>query len=153
MYSREEASRLRQEFFTALGEYMSPILSADNEKVNWLNYKTGEKHLFFRMSTSNRDASIGILLTHPDPEIQAFYFDTFLSLKSVFEGEIAKDWLWQLHTIDENGKIVSRIYTKIEGVSVLRREDWPALISFFKPRLIALDSFWTLVKYQFEALR
>lgn len=132
---------------------MSPVLSADHEKVNWLNYKTGEKHIFFRMTASNRDASIGILINHPDPEIQSFYFETFNSLKVVFEEEVGKDWIWQLHGFDENGKMVSRIYTQIEGVSVMRREDWPALISFFKPRLIALDGFWSLVKFQFEELR
>jgi len=29
--------------------------------------------------------------------------------------------------------------------------DWPAMISFLKPRVIALDQFWNLVKEEFEA--
>ncbi|RYZ23162.1 MAG: DUF4268 domain-containing protein, partial [Chitinophagaceae bacterium] len=36
---------------------------------------------------------------------------------------------------------------------IFRREDWPELISFFKPRIVALDAFWSEAKYFFEALR
>jgi hypothetical protein len=35
-------------------------------------------------------------------------------------------------------------------VSILQKNDWPALISFFKTRIIALDEFWSSVKYDFE---
>ena len=41
MYSKQELSRIREEFWTSFGRYMQPILSADGEKVNWVNYKTG----------------------------------------------------------------------------------------------------------------
>jgi hypothetical protein len=41
----------------------------------------------------------------------------------------------------------------LEDVSVFRKEDWPQMISFFKPRLIALEAFWTQARYAFEALR
>jgi hypothetical protein len=47
---------------------------------------------------------------------------------------------------------VSRIYTAAEGVNIYRKEDWPAIISFFKPRIIALDAFWTEVKEGFMYL-
>ena len=49
MFSRQEASQLRKEFWTAFGTYMKPVPSAEGEKVNWLNYKTGEKDVFFKM--------------------------------------------------------------------------------------------------------
>ncbi len=32
-------------------------------------------------------------------------------------------------------------------------EQWHDLIAFFKPRIIALDAFWTDAKYSFDALR
>ena len=153
MYSRQEASQLRQEFWTAFGQYMQPILSAEGEKINWINYKSGEKHIFFRMQADNKKAFIGIELTHPDPDIQQLYFEQFSELKKFLFAETNEEWDWVLHTYDDIGKQVSRIGTILTPINVFKRDDWPALITFFKPRIIALDGFWSNVKYSFEALR
>lgn len=153
MYTRQEASRLRQEFWTTFGQYMQPIPSSEGEKIAWLNYKTGEKNIYFRMQADNTKASIAIEITHPDPDLQDLYFEQFKELKTILHNTLDEEWHWVLHTTDEYGKTISRIYTELSGVSVFKKEDWPGLISFFKPRIIALDEFWSLVKYGFEALR
>jgi hypothetical protein len=41
----------------------------------------------------------------------------------------------------------------MQPVNLFNRDDWPALISFFKPRLVALDEFWNGAQYAFEELR
>jgi hypothetical protein len=153
MYSKEQASQLRQTFWTTFGQYIAPQPSAEGLKINWVNYKTGIKHLNFRMQAENRSASIGIELSHPDTGIQELFFEQFKELRLILAGAINEDWEWVLHTHDEYGKTISRIYTQINGISILNRNDWPALISFFKPRIIALDEFWNDAKYSFEALK
>jgi hypothetical protein len=153
MYSRQQASQLRQEFWTSFGQYMSPVLSAEGEKINWTNYKTGEKDIYFKMHADNKTASIAIELTHKDAGIQQLYFEQFEELKKILESTLEEGWTWQLHTHNGNGKLLSRIYTELDGVSIFKKEDWPLLISFFKPRIIALDEFWSSVKFGFEALR
>ena len=153
MYSKQEASQLRQEFWTVFGQYMSPILSAEGEKVNWVNYKTAEKNIVFRMRADNKIASIGIEVTHNDKDIQQLYFEQLLQFKNLFSDTVNEQWNWQLHTFDEQGRIISRIYIEKSGVSIYQKKDWPELISFFKPRIIALDTFWSSVKYVFENLR
>ena len=40
-----------------------------------------------------------------------------------------------------HGKTVSRIGMQLKNVNVFREEDWPVIISFLKPRMIALDFF------------
>ena len=153
MYSKQEASLIKQEFWTAFGKYMSPVLSAEGEKINWINYKTGEKSIYFRMNADNKKASIGIELTHKDEDIQVLYFEHFQTLKSLLRKSLGEEWIWKLHTKDELGKTISFIYTEIENVSIFKKEDWPVLISFFKPRIIALDEFWSTAKWSFEAMR
>ena len=153
MYSKQEAARLKQEFWTAYGQYMSPVLSAEGEKVNWVNYKTGEKDIRFRMIADTRSAEIAIELSHKDRDIQQLYFEQFRELKKILDASLTEEWKWQLHTADEWGHAVSRIGTRLEGVSVYKKEDWPQLISFFKQRMVALDAFWSQVKYSFESLR
>jgi hypothetical protein len=153
MYSRQQASELRQAFWTAFGKYMQPILSAEGEKVNWVNYKTGEKNIYFRMNAGNRSSSIAIEITHTDIELQQLYFEQFGQLKTLLHRALNEEWNWQLHFNDENGKVISRIYKELNNVSLFNQNDWPALISFFKPRIIALDEFWSSARYGFEALR
>jgi hypothetical protein len=105
------------------------------------------------MHADNKFASIGIEISHKDAEIQQLYFHQFEQLKKVFESTVGDDWNWQLHDYDENGRLISRIYKEKTGVSIFKKEDWPGLISFFKPHIMALDEFWNMVKYSFESLR
>ena len=153
MYTRQQAAQLKQAFWTTFGHYMNPVLSAEGEKINWINYKTGEKNIFFRMAADNKRATMSIELTHKDTEIQQLYFEQFVQFKKLLEAETAEKWHWLLHATDEYGKTVSKIYTELSGISVFKKEDWPNLISFFKQRIIALDEFWSHVKYAFESLR
>ena len=153
MYSKQEASQLRQEFWTTFGQYMRPVLSAEGEKVNWINYKTGEKNISFRIHAENKNAVIAIELTHKDKEIQQLYFEQFLQFKNLFEEVMNEEWEWRLHAYDEHGKFISKIFKEKTDVSIFQKQDWPELISFFKPRIIALDEFWSSVKYGFESLR
>lgn len=153
MYTREQASKLRQAFWTAFGQYMSPVLSAEGMPTNWINYKTGLKNVYFRMQADKKLATIGIEMTQPDSEIQQMFFEQFEALKEMLHEAVGEEWIWDLHTYDENGKVISRIYTELRGGSVFKQDDWPALISFFKPRIIALDAFWNDAKYSFDELR
>ncbi|MGZ3765266.1 MAG: DUF4268 domain-containing protein [Mucilaginibacter sp.] len=153
LYSKDEVSQLKQTFWTTFGQYIAPQFSAEGMKVNWVNYKTGIKYLYFKMDAGKRSASIAIEISHPDTGIQGLFFEQFLELKTILHTVLQEDWEWQLHDIGENGKITSRIVRHTHGVSIFNKNDWPALISFFKPRIIALDEFWSDAKYAFDGLR
>lgn len=153
MFSRQESAKIKKEFWTVFGQYMLPILSSDGEKVNWVNYRTGEKDIYFRLNADNKKATVAIELTHKDEEIRQIYFEQFMQFRNVLEQSVGEEWTWQLHAQDEHGKTFSRIFRDHENVNILKKEDWPELISFFKPRILALDEFWNHVKYGFETLR
>ena len=151
MYTREEASAIRQEFWTAFGKYMNPVPSAEGLKINWINYHTRVRDVHFRMDAGAKSAMISISLEHRDPGLQELFFEQFLELKELLHSTLEEEWEWQLHaTVD--GRMISRIYKEISGVSVFNKNDWPELISFFKARIIALDSFWEDARYSFESL-
>lgn len=153
MYSKDQASQLKQAFWTTFGQYIAPQLSAEGLKINWINYKTGIRHLFFKMQADNRCAFIAIEIAHPDPAIQELMFEQFREFQKIFEDVAGKDWIWQLHTADENGKTISRISKTLKDVSIFKQEDWPSLISFFKPGIIALDEFWCDAQYSFDIFK
>jgi len=153
MYSRQEASQLRQEFWTAFGLYMQPIPSADGGKVNWINYKTGEKDIYFRLSAGTCRAFIALQLAHRDEGIRQIYYEQLLQLRPLLDGEAKTPWEWSAAAEDEEGRAFAGAVQALDDVSIFRREDWPRLISFFKPRLLELDRFWSEAKYVFESLR
>ena len=105
------------------------------------------------MHTANRSASIAIEVAHPDPGIRELFFEQFKELKNLLHGTLGEEWEWQPEYQDSNGKTISSIYKQLDGASVFNKNDWPALISFFKPRIIALDVFWSDAKYAFDALK
>lgn len=151
MYSKHEISQIRQEFWTVFGQYMAPVPSAEGEKINWINYKTGVKHLYFKMEADQTIASVAITLTHPALDVQKLYYDHLLQFKKLLHDTTGEEWMWSLH-VTEEGKVLSRIFTELAGVNIFDKENWPALISFFKQRLIKLDEFWSQVRYGFEVL-
>lgn len=105
------------------------------------------------MEADNKNATIAIELTQKDRDIQQLYFEQFEQIKNIFRAAAGEGWTWRLHTTDDHGNMVSKIYTEKTGVSVFRKEDWPELISFFKVHILALDRFWSEAKYSFESLR
>jgi len=153
MFTREEASRIREEFWTAFGKYMSPVLPAEGLKVNWVNYHTGLKDVYFRMDAGQKSAAIYISIEHRDPGIQELYFEQFIEFRNLLHATLEEEWSWQLHEPVDGGRVISRIYKEMSGVSVFNKNHWPKLISFFKPRMIALDGFWENAKYSFESLK
>ncbi|MEZ2339218.1 DUF4268 domain-containing protein [Mucilaginibacter sp. RCC_168] len=153
MYSKDEASQIRQAFWTAFGQYIAPQLSADGLRINWINYKTGIKHLNFKMQTGNRHAYIAIEISHPDAGMQELMFEQFKELKTVLDSSLNEEWEWELHTRNESNKLISRIIKTLPSASIFNRNDWPALISFFKPRITALDEFWSVAQYSFEVFK
>jgi hypothetical protein len=146
MYSRQQASQIRKTFWTRFGQYMRPLPGASGETINWLNYKTGIRHIYFRMDVTNEEAAVSIELKHPDLTNQDFYFEKFQQARNILEDIVGEKWQWLPHQNDEDGATVSRITTKLPGVNIFNEADWPAIISFLKPRIMALDEFWEIVK-------
>jgi len=153
MYSRAEASKMKEAFWTAFGRFLSINPNSEGEKVNWLNYATGYKDVYFRMDADQKKASISIQLRHGDALLRSLYFDRFDELHTLFVEAMGEDWIWEPEAEDEYGRSISKIYIELPGVNVFNQADWPQIISFLRPRMVALDGFWNDVKDAFEELR
>jgi hypothetical protein len=149
MYTRNEASAIRKKFWTSFGQYMRPVKSASGESVNWLNYKTGIRHLYFRMDADTKTAAIAIELRQPEETLRQQYYQQLLQVKTILEGSTNEKWNWQPDTTDEDGTPLSRIGTVLQHVNIMNESDWPAIIAFLKPRIMALDEFWEMARESF----
>lgn len=153
LYSKEETRQLKEKFWTKFGQYLAVVPSAEGEQVNWVNYKTGVKHLYFKMHATNKYAQVAITIAHPDQGIRNLMFSQFKALKVVLEDTLQEEWDWIEDDSDEYGKVTAVIRITKYGVSIFNQNDWPELISFFKPRIIALDEFWDTANYSFDIFK
>ncbi|PZP45250.1 MAG: DUF4268 domain-containing protein [Pseudopedobacter saltans] len=153
MYSRDEKVKLKQAFWTAFGQYMKgvPVFDEEGKSKNWLNYKTGVRGIRFKTDATDKYAYIGIELIHKDEEERQLVYDQLVSMKAILTQHLEEEWTWEQDFVDGFGKNSSRIYTELRPTNVFRQEEWPALISFFKPRILALDAFWDDAKSFFES--
>lgn len=150
MYSKQEASAIKRKFWTVFGQYMKPVRSATGEIINWVNYKTGIRDIFFRMEATTFNASISIEITHKDPGLRKMFFDKFRDTRTVLEETAGNDWIWQENYTDEHGRQTGKISKDLPGVNILNENDWPAIISFLKKEIIAIDQYWSFAKDMFE---
>ena len=134
------------------GQYMRPVPSASGEKVNWINYKTGIKGIFFKTNADNNQAVVSIEISLPDKVLQQHYFQQFLNFKKAFEQAAGKDWEMKPSFITEHGTDISRISTELNNVNIFRETDWPEIISFLKKNMMALDVFWSEFGAAFEMI-
>ncbi|GAB2809597.1 hypothetical protein GCM10027043_06060 [Ferruginibacter profundus] len=147
MYSKTETAQLTTQFWTSLGQYLKPVPSASGGPVNWINYKTGVRYIHFKMEVDTNRAVIAIEISHPHPAERLQCYHQFVALKKILAP--AFNWQWN-ETVHTGHKTISSISLQLDHVNILHPADWPAIISFLKPRIIALDAFWDMVKDGFE---
>jgi Domain of unknown function (DUF4268) len=148
MYSKEQTAKLTTQFWTNFGQYLKPIPGAAGQPVNWINYNTGIRNIHFKMEVTTTKAVIAIEISHTKESERLQCYHQFVALKKILETTIPS-WHWN-ETLATNHKTISSITQQLDDVNILNQADWPAIISFLKPRIIALDEFWDLVKDGFE---
>lgn len=143
MYSKKQAGEVHNRFWEAFGKYMSPVPSASGGRISWTNYNTGLRALHFKMHVTGAEAYIGIEMDISElGGIHVEYFNRFHVLKDALEATIGEKWHWEQESRNMNGEAVGRIFMRMDNVNIYDERDWPRIISFLKPRIIALDRFW-----------
>lgn len=153
MYTKDEASAVRQKFWTNFGKYMQPVPSAIGEDVHWINYKTGIKGIAFKLNANNNKAIVSIEISLSNLSLQDQYFEIFKISKNSFVKIAGANWTFQKDYANEYGKSFSCIYIELNQINIFRETDWPTIITFLKTNIIALDNFWAEYKVAFEMLQ
>lgn len=151
MFSRDEAKALNERFYTLLGTYMRKHPPQAEGARQWLNYRTGVKHIFFRVEATGKEALASIDLQHPDEGVRQLFFDQLKEFQKALESHTGS-LLWdEVYTL-ENGRVISRVYQKQEGLSLYRQDDWHQIFPFFEKYLLGFDAFWADFREAFVAL-
>lgn len=153
MYSKEAAKQLKESFWTALGRYMSLHLNHEGREINWINYKTGIKGLTFRKDADQHQAFIAIEVADTSTPDGATIFERLGEYRSILHGMTGEEWHWDETPRYDINKVVGRISATMEGVNIYNRNDWPAIFTFLKDRMIHLDAFWCVYHEAFDEFK
>ena len=141
MLTKDEKKGLRIEFWTQLEAQLDKDRNPHGSKVQWLNYNTGVKHLYFRMEADENGARLCIDIQFPDAGIRNLYYEQFEELKNKLS-ETYKDLTWTKDFEHSNGKTIHRISVEKDGCHIFERSDWDKMQLFLKINFKKLDEFW-----------
>ncbi|MEX1001352.1 MAG: DUF4268 domain-containing protein [Crocinitomicaceae bacterium] len=141
MIDKEVAKTLRIEFWSHLENQLKKIRNPHGSKVNWMNYNTGVRHLYFRMEADEEGSRLCIDLQFKDPDIRALYYEQFEELSDQLEKRF-KNLEWHPQWEHWNGKTISRLAIEKKGCSLYNKDDWDKMHLFLKINFKKLDEFW-----------
>lgn len=133
MFSREEAKKIRQEFWTSFGK---------DFPHKWLLYNTKMKELQLKFTFERKFAMVSLDLYAEDELIQQYYVEKLQSLKHVLETEYLQNVIFDEHYELPEGKIIFRIYVVLEKVSIYNKNDWPKVKEFLAKNMLQLEEFY-----------
>lgn len=133
MFSREESKKIRQEFWTSFGK--------DHPK-KWILYNTKMKELQLKFTFDRKYAMVSMDISDEDDLVREYYFEKLESLKSILEAEFLPEVIFDQNYELPEGKIISRIYTKLDKVSIYNKTDWPVVKNFLFRKMTLLEEFF-----------
>lgn len=137
MYSKEEAQRIKKEFWTAFAEAYPR---------KWLLYDTKIKDVTFKFYIDNKKAQVLLDIEPKDEEKRKIYFEKVESLKTILHEEFLSEAILERNFYLENGKVISRIWVEKSGVSLNNRSYWPEIFDFFSETMSQFEYFF----YEYE---
>ncbi len=141
MYSKEESRALRKEFWTSFGVYMKKYNKVYQGKINWVNYNTKCKDIYFRLDVTKKKASFSFDLQHRDSGMRELFYEQFTELRGLINDSFDSVMTWDPEFETEFGTS-ARIYTELENVSVFNKNDWHDVFPFLEQNIVAAHDFW-----------
>lgn len=122
MFSKKEAKKIREEFWTNFGKESSR---------EWILYDTRIKELQLKFTFNNREAKVSMDISSKDEIIRSYYFQKITSLRSILLDEYLPEAVFEENIVLPEGKTISSIFVLLKGVNINSKKDWPAVSSIF----------------------
>jgi hypothetical protein len=142
MLSKEELKTKKIEFWLDFKKHMSKFKSSNGKRVNWLNYPTEIKDLYFRLEVNKNYIAVNFDFQFKDKTVREVFWEQMYELKQVFELELGNEGNWIENCFSDVVSNFSRIQWKKEDLNYLKESNKQLIFEFFEQRLIAFDEFY-----------
>lgn len=132
MFNKEDSRKLREDFWIAFGKSFPH---------KWTAYKTKVKGLSFKFHFNLKMAMVSIDVD-TDFEQRIKIWDKLIALKSILEEEYLPEAMYEDFYILDNQKEISRIYWKLNNVSIHNKDSWQETMVFLNSSMLKIESFF-----------
>lgn len=134
MFSKEEAARIKKEFWTEF---------AHTYPRKWLLYDTKIKDFSFKFYVDNKKAQVTLDIEPRDDEKRKIYYEKIESLKTILHEDFLPEAIFERNFYLDNGKIISKIWVeKTGGISLYNKNTWPEIFDFFYDQMDQFERFF-----------
>lgn len=133
MYSKEETLRLKKEFWTEF--------AASNPR-KWILYDTKIKDFTFKFFVDNKKAQVLLDIEPSNEELRKIYFEKIESLKTILLDEYLPEAILERNFYLDSGKVISRVWIELLGVSLNNRKTWLIIFDFFSNQMEKFETFF-----------
>ena len=137
MFSKEEAQQIKKQFW---------IDFATAYPRKWLLFNTKIKDFSFKFYVDNKKAMVLLDIENKDEEKRKIYFEKIESLRTLLWEDHIPDAIFERNFYLENGKLISRIWVELDGISCNNKATWPKIFDFFNEKMSAFEIFF----YEYE---
>ncbi|MTG98975.1 DUF4268 domain-containing protein [Myroides albus] len=133
MFSKEEAQRIKREFW---------IQFAETYPRKWLLHNTKIKDFSFKFYCDNKKAFVLLDIENKDEEKRKIYYEKIESLKTILLEDYLPEAIFERNFYLENGKLISRIWVELHGVSINNKNTWDQIFDFFSNNMTQFEIFF-----------
>ncbi|WP_339837610.1 DUF4268 domain-containing protein [uncultured Flavobacterium sp.] len=133
MFSKEEAQRIKREFW---------VTFAEEHPRKWILYNTKIKDVAFKFYIDNKKAQVLLEIEPKDEKNRIVYYEKIESLKTILLEEYLPDAVFERDLYLQNGKAISRIWVEKLNVSSNNKNTWPDVFDFFNEKMDAFERFF-----------
>ncbi|MGY6648265.1 DUF4268 domain-containing protein [Wenyingzhuangia sp. IMCC45574] len=134
MFSREEAARIRKDFWVSYGKSFPR---------KWVLYRTKIKDFEFKFVAERKKAEVALEIGCNDDVQRELLYDQLLSLKNILLTEYLPEAIFDNEYRLENGKTIGRIYVvHQQKFSIYNKNSWGDCYQFFNEVMGQFELFW-----------
>lgn len=133
MYSKEEAQRIKKEFW---------VNFAQTYPRKWMLFDTKIKDVAFKFYVDNKKAQVALEIEPKDETKRKIYFEKIESLRNLLFEDHLPDAILERNYYLPNGKCISRIWVDKSNVSINNKQTWPEIFDFFNEKMSAFEDFF-----------
>jgi hypothetical protein len=140
MYSKEEAKKIRLQFWEQFGKRceIHPLLR--ERKKKWMLHRTKIPGVALRFEADRFNAKVILELSHRNEDKRLKTFEILQNYKVVLEDGFPDGLIWEFfHEREDSGQEVARIYVILPKVNLFRQNQWPDIFNFFIENMARLE--------------
>jgi Domain of unknown function (DUF4268) len=133
MFSKAEAQEIKKQFWTSFSEAYPR---------KWILYDTKIKDVTFKFYVDNKKAQVMLDIEPKETEKRKEYYERMQSLSTLLREEYLPEAIFEENFYLENGKVISRIWVEISGISLFNMATWAMIFRFFNSNMDAFERFF-----------